>query len=94
MEDEFPMLGALPPDQAAGKLRELGEYEAASLLDGDGVPLTRHGLSGTRELLKWPFQDRPWQYTAHAFGYIAPTSTQAMTLPQSSSPATYRLTKR
>jgi hypothetical protein len=72
MQDEFPMLGALPPEQAASKLRELGEYEAAGLLERDSVPLTRHGPSGAKELLRWPFQDRPWQYTAHAFGYIAP----------------------
>jgi hypothetical protein len=40
-----------------------------------GGPATRNGLGAIRGVLQWPFQDRPWQYTAHAFGYI-PLATE------------------
>jgi hypothetical protein len=73
MLDEFPPLGALPPHEAASKLREIGEEAAANLLEGQGQPVTREGLNSVKAMMRWAFQDRPWQYTSHAFGYIAPT---------------------
>jgi hypothetical protein len=69
MDDEFPMLGALSPSDAAIKLRQLGEDHLANLLETGG-PATRTAMSAIRGGLIWPFQDRPWQYTAHAFGYL------------------------
>ncbi len=64
---EEPVLGELRPAQAAEKLREMGENEAASALErtADTVTYGKHGF--------WPFQDKAWQHTAHAFGYIAPS---------------------
>jgi hypothetical protein len=63
--DEYPVLGSLPPHDAAQKLRELGDNATADVLDG-AEP------KGILDWSPWPIQDRPWQHTAHAFGYLAP----------------------
>jgi hypothetical protein len=61
--DDVPVLGKLPPEQATAKLREAGEEDAAAVLEA--------GQQGTTRTFGMPFQDRPWQHTAHAFGYLA-----------------------
>ncbi len=66
--DDLPVLGALPPQEAAAKLREVGEVEAATALEA--APGKAVTFRGARRW--WPFQDKPWQHTAHAFGYLAP----------------------
>lgn len=66
--DDLPVLGKLSPTEAAGKLREVGEDAAAEALEMPPRAMTRS--FGVREL--WPFKDKPWQHTAHAFGYLAP----------------------
>jgi hypothetical protein len=66
--DDLPVLGRLPPRDAALKLRELGELDAAATLESDQPRAAAFG----RETWWWPFQDRAWQHTAHAFGYLAP----------------------
>jgi len=68
--DDLPVLGALPPEEAALRLREIGESEAATALEDAEISegATRFG----RRRSWWPFQDKPWQHTAHAFGYLAP----------------------
>src|ERR1700745_1518438 len=68
--DDVPVLGKLPPDQAALKLREIGEYDAAAALEA-GRETAKRSFGGPRW---WPFQDRPWQHTAHTFGYLAPAA--------------------
>jgi len=68
--DDLPVLGKLPPDQAAAKLREVGEDDAAAALEM--VPESATRTFGTPKW--WPFQDKPWQHTAHAFGYLAPAA--------------------
>lgn len=73
--DDLPVLGKLPPAQAAGKLRELGESEAASALENAAVTKT----FSVRSMLH--LQDKPWQHTAHAFGYLAPAPQGSDTLP-------------
>jgi hypothetical protein len=79
--DQLPVLGKLPPAQAARKLRELGEVEAATLLEAAQDEVTR-GRPVQADLKRWwPFQDKPWQHTAHAFGYLAPASTGSGLLP-------------
>jgi len=68
---DVPVLGKLPPEQAAAKLREVGEEEAAEALERatqEQRPAETFGPFG----LRWPF-DRPWQYTSHVFGYLAPS---------------------
>lgn len=66
--DDLPVLGALPPEQAAARLRQLGEDEAAADLERAATQAVVFGPAKGR----WPFGDRPWQHTAHAFGYLAP----------------------
>jgi hypothetical protein len=68
--DDLPVLGNLPADQAAVKLREVGENDAAATLE-----MTPGPTRGTFATAKWwPFQDKPWQHTAHTFGYLAPAA--------------------
>jgi len=69
--DDLPTIGMLPPEQAAKKLREVGEDRAAESIEQaprTGAQTFAMGKSW------WPFQDQPWQYTAHTFGYLAPSS--------------------
>jgi hypothetical protein len=63
--------------QAAAKLREVGEEDAAASLEAgqEAAPHTFKRPSW------WPFQDRPGQHTAHAFGYLAPASASSAPLP-------------
>jgi hypothetical protein len=67
---DLPVLGALPPDEAVAKLREVGEDMAAARIEErtrDRPPESfRGGLADW-----WPFRDRAWQHTAHAFGFLA-----------------------
>src|SRR5512142_323527 len=72
--DDLFVLGQLPPAQAAIKLREAGEDEAAARLE-EARPgeAPREGMFAPSGRW-WPFQDRPWQHTAHAFGYLAPAA--------------------
>jgi hypothetical protein len=66
--DDLPVLGKLPPEQAAAKLREVGEDDAAAALEA--VPEAPTQVFGMPKW--WPFQNRPWQHVAHTFGYLAP----------------------
>jgi hypothetical protein len=68
--DDLLVLGRLPADQAAAKLREVGEDDAAAALET--APEAEVRTFGTSKW--WPFQDKPWQHTAHAFGYLAPAA--------------------
>lgn len=76
--DDTPVLGQLSPKQAAATLRQLGEEQVAQRLEesSDGEATTYRALKFT-----WPFQDQPWQYTTHAFGYLAPDSSGQDLLP-------------
>jgi hypothetical protein len=66
--DDVPVLGKMPPEQAAAKLREVGEDDAAAVLEaGQEETTSTFGMPSW-----WPFQNKPWQHTAHAFGYLAP----------------------
>ncbi|MDA2912520.1 hypothetical protein MYX77_00920 [Acidobacteriia bacterium AH_259_A11_L15] len=71
--DDLPVVGKWPPARAAAKLRELGEDDAAATLEAAQRELRRGPETfGWLERL-WPFGDKPWRHTAHAFGYIAPS---------------------
>src|SRR5216117_2280825 len=76
--DDLPVLGKLPADQAAAKLREVGENDLATALETAPEAGTR--TFGTPKWW-WPFQDKPWQHTAHAFGYLAPAAPGNAPLP-------------
>jgi hypothetical protein len=75
--DDLPVLGNLPATQAAAKLREIGEDVAATELQNASPALAT--FQGARWY--WPFQDKPWQHTAHAFGHLAPAGPDASDLP-------------
>ncbi|MBN1978646.1 MAG: hypothetical protein JW918_14705 [Anaerolineae bacterium] len=68
--EDRPILGKLAPEQAAAKLREVGEAAAAQSLEeaatGEAVAYSIKGPGW------WPFRDRAWQHTAHTFGHLAP----------------------
>ena len=76
--DDLPVIGALPPDRAAAKLRELGDETSAAALES-AVPHGTKMMGGLSEL--WPFRDKPWQHTAHAFGYLGPGDPGTASLP-------------
>ena len=64
----LPVIGGLPPSEAAAKLREVGEDEIAAVLEASGQAapatygvLSRLGIGG----------DRAWLHTAHAVGFLA-----------------------
>jgi hypothetical protein len=65
---DIPVLGKLPPEQAARKLQELDETADAAAL---AVPVAKSAFSSSSW---WPFTDRPWQHVGHAFGFVAGTA--------------------
>ncbi len=52
-----PVLGRLPPHDAAAKLREVGEDEAAELLEESEHGLSFEESKGLDRSGWWPFQD-------------------------------------
>jgi hypothetical protein len=74
--EDLPVIGALSAEAAAAKLEEAGDETGlllrsmASAQAGE-QPRAFRGLPAP-----WPFQDKPWQYTSHVFGYIANASSQ------------------
>jgi hypothetical protein len=78
--DDLPVLGRMPPAEAAAKLRELGEDEEAARLESAQTDAARRGEAFA--LSDWlPFRERAWRYTAHAFGYLAPAPPGLDPLP-------------
>jgi hypothetical protein len=78
---DLVVIGAMPSEQAAVKLRELEETELAEALtksmreqEGFETP-----LSGRFDFL--PFSAKPWRYTQHAYGFLAPTPPGTEMLP-------------
>ncbi len=68
---QLPVIGTMPPGEAAAKLREVGEDELADDLAaaGEAAPvsfgvLPRLGIG----------RDRAWLHTAHTVGYLAPVA--------------------
>lgn len=69
--DDIPVIGALTPEQAAQKLREIDDVDTAMRLTQQArtsPDTTTFGNTGWRGF--WPFQDKPWQHTEHTFGYL------------------------
>ena len=77
--DDLPVVGKLSPARAAAKLREAGEDEVAAALErraGDDEGAARGLLD---DLL--PLVDKPWQHTAHSFGFLPPAPPGSGLLP-------------
>src|ERR1700722_15090034 len=65
--EDMPVIGRLPPDDAAAKLREVGEEAAAAALENAAATTpTSFGL------LSRLFPERLWVDTSHHFGYLPP----------------------
>src|SRR5437870_1315027 len=78
--DDLPVIGKLPPEQAIVKLREVGEDDVADMLElAQEGELKVFRSTGLRSWLH--LHDRPWEHTAHTFGYLAPTSPGHAPLP-------------
>ncbi len=67
--DDVPVIGELPPEEAAARLRQVGENEIAEALEA-----TREDTSHTFHPDKpwWERPDKPWLHTGHTFGYLPP----------------------
>lgn len=77
---ELPVAGRQAPPRLAAKLRELGDFETAEMIEAAARSATDPTLSfGVRESL---FKPRPWQHTAHAYGYlaVAPPGSQRLAI--------------
>src|SRR2546421_179729 len=78
--DDLPVIGKLPPEQAIIKLREVGEDDVADMLEMTQEAETKAFRSP--DFRSWlHLQDRPWEHTAHTFGYLAPASPGNAPLP-------------
>jgi hypothetical protein len=65
--ENIPVIGSLPPEEIAAKLREMGDEETATELENINT-LEHQPTTYNRGL----FQSKIWQATAHSFGYIPP----------------------
>jgi hypothetical protein len=59
----------------------MGDEEAATALEAAKVAATRGAGTSRGAKSWWPFGDKPWQHTAHAFGYLAPAPSGSASLP-------------
>jgi hypothetical protein len=80
--DDLKVVGKMTHEEAADKLRELGEEEAPAAPEGSAPVVTRGSGAATRSFGDWwPWGGvKPWQHTAHTFGYIAPAPPQSAAL--------------
>ncbi|HUT35616.1 MAG TPA: hypothetical protein VNE39_19155 [Planctomycetota bacterium] len=76
--EDLPVIGKLSPEQAAAKLREVGEDKPAEELEAP--PGAEAKVLGGLLSKLWPFGKRPCSHTAHAFGYLAPVAPGATSL--------------
>lgn len=75
--EDHPVIGHLTPAQAADKLLELGDTKNSALLEAASTSAPSVQDYGSLKSL-WPFQDKPWQHTAHAFGFLGPDSISGL----------------
>src|SRR5262249_7329243 len=80
--DDIPVLGNMPPEEAAAALRAVGEIETAEVIEA--MPRKREPGKSFGLLDWWPFGDKPaplYMNTSHAFGYLAPSPPVNAMLP-------------
>ena len=70
--DDIPVLARQAPSSVCAQLRELGDHELADLIEAvdTGSPSSLDEFGSIR--LGLP--PKPWQHTAHSFGYLKPTA--------------------
>ncbi|MEP0884628.1 hypothetical protein NDI49_24065 [Trichocoleus sp. ST-U3] len=82
--DDLPMLGQMPPAQAAAKLREVGEDEVADAIENAQFKVTTDSTKfGILEDLG--FRPQLWLYSSHIFGYSVPEPNKTALSIQSAS---------
>src|SRR4051794_34637462 len=64
---DVPVLGNLPPEQVADKLRQVGAVSDAEAVEQAAGAAAKSMFP----VSWWPFSDRPWQHVGHAFGFVA-----------------------
>lgn len=67
--DDVPVIGELPPAEAAARLRRVGEDEVAEAFEVMRE-ISSHTFGPDKPW--WEHPDKPWLHTAHAFGYLPP----------------------
>jgi hypothetical protein len=79
--DDLPVIGKLSPEEAVLVLREVGEFDTADRLEmqQEATSQTFGSLRTSKNF--WFLQDKPWQHTAHAFGYLATLPSGGDTWP-------------
>lgn len=83
--DDLCVIGDFPPQKAVEKLYEIGDNASALALE---TALVDRAVTFSR--VSWPFQDKPWQHTAHTIGYLAPAANNIQKTPvQSASSITF-----
>lgn len=75
--DDLPVISQMSLMQAAAKLREMGDEEAAIALEA----ALNQQTTSLATFSSWSLFEKPWQHAAHAFGYIAPALPGSKTLP-------------
>jgi hypothetical protein len=70
--DDVPVIGELPPLEAAARLRQVGEDEVAQALE-TMREISSHTFHPGKQW--WELPNKPWLHTTHAFGYLPPTPT-------------------
>lgn len=74
---DIKTIGEFPIVEAIKKLKEVGETDAAESLENSLSNSHLQDIVSSqidnllRVAFRWPFNNRPWQHTSHAFGYIA-----------------------
>ena len=68
----LPVIGSLPPREAAAKLREIGEDDLAiAIAAAPSAAPASYGMLSRLGIGR----DRAWLHTAHAIGYLAPVDS-------------------
>src|SRR2546429_4130681 len=76
--DDYPVIGSQSPEDAAAKLREMGDERTAIVLGAVRETDSTQGQTFGGLQWSWPFHNRPWQHTAHAFGYLPPRTSDGV----------------
>lgn len=72
--DDIPVLARQAPSIVSVRLREIGDNELA-----DQIEAAHGGSSGSLDefgLIRLARAPRPWQHTAHSFGYLRPPAAE------------------
>jgi hypothetical protein len=72
--DDVPVLGMLPPDEAAAALRAMGEPEVADVLERSARVHITGGTYGLLDRFFGPGKEPIYMHTAHTYGYLAPSA--------------------